>query len=150
MKVIFLSDVKGQGKKGEVKEVSSGYAQNFLIKKGLAKEATAAGLSELKAKQKAREREEAELKAEAEELKKAIESESFEVLLKAKSGEDGRLFGSITSKQIAEGLKKEHKLKVDRRKMDLPQPIRALGYTRVPIKLHSEVTAVLKVHVVNE
>ena len=119
MKVILLKDVKGQGKKGDVKEVSPGYAQNFLIKKGLAKEATNASMSELAAKKKAKAKEEAELKATAEEIKKQIEAEGFEVVLTAKSGEDGRLFGSITTKQIAEELNKQHKIKVDRRKMEL-------------------------------
>ncbi|MGX7031236.1 50S ribosomal protein L9 [Vagococcus zengguangii] len=150
MKVIFLSDVKGQGKKGEVKEVSSGYAQNFLIKKGLAKEATSTTLSELKGQEKAKEKEEAAKKAEAEELKATFEAEGFVVEMKAKAGEDSRLFGSITSKQIAEALQKQHGYKVDKRKMELNNPIRNLGYKNVPIKLHPEVTATLRVHVVSQ
>lgn len=147
MKVIFLSDVKGQGKKGEVKEVSSGYAQNFLIKKGLAKEATKEALGELRGQQKAQAKLEAEQKADAEALKTRIENESFEVLIKAKSGSDGRLFGSIPTKQIAEALEQQHHIKIDKRKMTLAQPIRSLGFTNVPIKLHHEVEATLRVHV---
>lgn len=150
MKVIFLSDVKGQGKKGEVKEVSSGYAQNFLIKKGLAKEATSTNLSELKGQAKAKEKEEAENKAKAEALKATFEAEDFVVEMKAKAGEDSRLFGSITSKQIAEALQKQHGYKVDKRKMELNHPIRNLGFQNVPIKLHPEVTATLRVHVVSQ
>lgn len=150
MKVIFLEDVKGKGKKGEVKEVPAGYAQNFLIKNKLAKEANKGSISELNAQKKAKEKIEAEIEAEAIALKEKIEAEGFEVEIKAKSGEEGRLFGSIPSKQIADALTKQHKIKVDKRKLDLPQPIRHLGYTNVPFKLHPKVTAVLKVHVVTE
>lgn len=150
MKVIFLQDVKGKGKKGEVKDVAVGYAQNFLIKKGLAVEATAQNLSELKGKTKAKEKEDAEVLEEATKLKKIIEAEDFEVVIKSKAGEDSRLFGSIPSKQIADALEKQHKIKVDKRKMDLKQPIKALGYTNVPTKLHQKVTAKLRVHVVAE
>ncbi len=145
MKVIFLKDVKGQGKKGEVKEVSTGYAQNFLLKKNYAVEATKANVSKLEGqKQKAAKEAQEELE-QAKELKKTLEELTVE--LKAKSGEGGRLFGSITSKQIAEVLKKSHKIKIDKRKIELNEPIRSLGYTNVPVKLHSDVTATLKVHV---
>lgn len=150
MKVIFLQDVKGKGNKGEVKEVAVGYAQNFLLKKGLAVEATPKALSELKGKTKAKEKEDAEILKEAEELKAVIEAEGFEVIIKSKAGEDSRLFGSIPSKQITDALEKQHKIKVDKRKMDLKQPIKALGYTNVPTKLHKDVTAKLRVHVIAE
>lgn len=150
MKVVFIQDVKGQGKKGEIKEVSSGYGQNFLIKKGLAKEANAMAISELKGKKKAQEKIEEDIKKEAEKLKGQLETEGFEVLIKAKSGEDSRLFGSIPSKQIAEALKKQHGIQLDKRKMDLPEPIRTLGFRNVPVKLHHDVIAVLRVHVISE
>lgn len=150
MKVIFLQDVKGKGKKGEVKEVAVGYAQNFLLKKGLAVEATAQSLSELKGKNNAKDKEDAEILEDAKKLRDVIEAEDFEVIIKSKAGEDSRLFGSIPSKQIAEALEKQHKIKVDKRKMDLKQPIKALGYTNVPTKLHKEVTAKLRVHVITE
>ena len=150
MKVIFLQDVKGKGKKGEVKEVAVGYAQNFLLKKGLAVEATPQALSELKGKTNAKAKEDAEVLAEAEKLKELIESEGFEVVIKSKAGEDSRLFGSIPSIQIADALEKQHNIKIDKRKMDLKQPIKALGYTNVPTKLHQKVTAKLRVHVVAE
>lgn len=150
MKVIFLSDVRGKGKRGEVKEVPSGYAQNFLIKKGLAKEATSQAMGELRGQQKAKAKLEAEEKAEAEQLKEKMEAENFEVTIKAKSGADGRLFGSVPSKQIAEALLKQHNIKVDKRKIELENPIRSLGFTNVPVKLHHDVVAILKVHTVEQ
>ncbi|KAF1302634.1 MULTISPECIES: 50S ribosomal protein L9 [Enterococcus] len=147
MKVIFIEDVKGKGKKGDIKEVPTGYAQNYLLKNHLAKEATSESLAEMKGKKKAQEKHESEILAEANQLKAFIEKEETVVEIKAKAGEDGRLFGSIPSKQIAEGLKKQYDVKIDKRKLELANPIRTLGYTKVPIKLHPEVSATLKVHV---
>ncbi|MGJ7920624.1 50S ribosomal protein L9 [Neobacillus sp. LXY-4] len=145
MKVIFLKDVKGKGKKGEVKNVADGYAQNFLLKQGLAIEASQANVSTLDA-QKKKEAKLAEKELEqANELKGQLEKITVE--LSAKSGEGGRLFGSITSKQIAEELLKKHKIKIDKRKIELEDAIRSLGFTKVPVKLHTEVTATLNVHV---
>ncbi|GKV70539.1 50S ribosomal protein L9 [Sporosarcina sp. NCCP-2716] len=148
MKVIFLQDVKGKGKKGDVKEVSIGYAQNFLLKNKMAVEATPAELSKLEGQKNRQAKDAAEELAEAEKLKETIEQLTVE--LKAKSGEDGRLFGSVTSKQIASALEKQHGIKIDKRKMELPDAIRALGYTNVPMKLYHDVNAVLKVHVTEE
>lgn len=145
MKVIFLQDVKGSGKKGEVKEVSSGYAQNFLIKKGLAKEANEQNLAQLAGQQRKKEQEAQEEFIQATILKKTLADLVVEV--KTKSGEGGRVFGSITSKQIVDALEKQHQIKLDKRKLDLPEGIRALGYTNVKVKLHPEVQAILKVHV---
>lgn len=145
MKVIFLKDVKGKGKKGEVKNVADGYAHNFLIKQGLAIEANQANISSLNAQKKKEEKEASEELALAKELKAAIEKITVE--LAAKAGEGGRLFGSITSKQIAEQLQKAHNIKIDKRKIELEDAIRSLGYTKVPVKLHTEVTATLNVHV---
>lgn len=145
MKVILLEDVKGQGKKGDVKDVPVGYARNYLIKNKLAVEATPGNLSKLKAQQNRAKKDAAEELKEAQETKKKVEEITVEMT--AKSGEGGRLFGSITTKQIADELAKKEGIKVDRRRMELPEPIRALGYTNVPIRLHSEVTATLKVHV---
>ncbi|MDF2903632.1 MAG: rplI [Bacillus sp. (in: firmicutes)] len=145
MKVIFLKDVKGKGKKGDVKNVADGYAQNFLLKQGLAKEASQANVSTLDAQKKKEEKQaEKELEA-AIQLKEQLEKITVE--LSAKSGEGGRLFGSITSKQIAEELFKSHKIKIDKRKIELADAIRSLGFTKVPVKLHTEVTATLNVHV---
>lgn len=145
MKVIFLEDVKGKGKKGEVKNVADGYAQNFLVKNNLAVEATNANIKSLEAQKNKQKKEAKEELKEAQGLKETLEALTID--LDAKSGEGGRLFGSITSKQIADELKKTHKIKVDKRKIDLNNPIRSLGYTNVPVKLHSDVTATLKVHV---
>lgn len=150
MKVIFLQDVKGKGKKGDVKEVPTGYAQNYLLKNNLAKEATKSSISQLASQKKAQEKYEAEILEEAKKLKEFLEKEDTVVELKAKAGEDSRLFGSIPSKQIAEGLNKQYKVKLDKRKIELENPIRTLGYTNVPVKLHHEVTATIKVHVVQE
>ncbi|UFT99398.1 50S ribosomal protein L9 [Radiobacillus kanasensis] len=148
MKVIFLEDVKGKGKKGDVKNVSDGYARNYLLKNNLALEATGGNMKALQA-QKNKEKQLAQEEVEdAKKLKATIENLSVE--LKAKSGEGGRLFGSITSKQIADELKKSHKIKLDKRKIELDNPIRALGYTNVPVKLHPEVTGTIKVHVTEE
>lgn len=148
MKVIFLEDVKGKGKKGEVKEVPSGYAQNYLIKNKLAKEATKESLAEVAGKKKAKAKQDAEILQESKNLKEIIEAEDTIVEIKAKAGEDGRLFGSIPSKQITDALEKQYKIKVDKRKLDLKQPIRGLGTIEVPAKLHHEVRAKIKVKVI--
>ena len=145
MKVIFLKDVKGKGKKGEVKNVADGYAHNFLLKQGLAVEANPSNVSSLNAQKKKEEKLAAEELAEAKQLKAKINKITVE--LTAKSGEGGRLFGSITSKQIAEELQKKHSIKVDKRKIELEDAIRSLGVTKVPVKLYPDVTATLNVHV---
>ncbi|MFC2948743.1 50S ribosomal protein L9 [Virgibacillus sediminis] len=145
MRVIFLKDVKGKGKKGEVKNVSDGYARNYLLKNNVAQEATPGNLKALEAQKRKMEQEEQEEKEEAMDLKDKLAELTVE--LKAKSGDGGRLFGSITSKQIAEALKKDYGYKIDKRKIELDQPIRALGYTTVPVKLHPEVSGSIKVHV---
>jgi large subunit ribosomal protein L9 len=145
MKVIFLKDVKGKGKKGDVKNVADGYAHNFLLKQGLAVEANAANESTLNAQKKKEEKYAAEELEESKQLKAKIDEITVE--LTAKSGEGGRLFGSITSKQIAEELQKKHNIKIDKRKIELDDAIRSLGVTKVPVKLHTEVTATLSVHV---
>jgi len=147
VKVIFMKDVRGKGKRGEIKNVPDGYAQNFLIKRGLAKEANQAAMSQLKGERKAEERREAENLAEAQELQKHLENDKTVVEIVAKAGEDGRLFGSIPSKQIVQALQKQFDLKIDKRKVELPEPIRSLGYTNVPVKLHTDVTAKIRVHV---
>lgn len=150
MKVIFLEDVKGKGKKGEVKEVPTGYAQNYLIKNNLAQEANRGNIAVVAGQKKAQAKHDAEILAEAKELKTLIEKEETVVEIKAKAGADGRLFGSIPSKQITDALKAQYEVTVDKRKVDLKQPIRGLGFTDVPVKLHPKVTATIKVHVVNE
>jgi large subunit ribosomal protein L9 len=145
MKVIFLKDVKSQGKKGEVKEVSEGYALNFLIPRGLAQPASQGNIKVLETQKQAEVRRKEQEKEDAQKLGKSIEE--LTVVLSSKSGEGGRLFGSITNKQIAEQLEKM-KIKIDKRKIALDEPIRTLGVTNVPVKLHPEVTATLKVQVI--
>ena len=145
MKVIFLKDVKGKGKKGEVKNVADGYAHNFLLKQGLAVEANNANVKTLEAQKNKEQVLAAEELQQAKELKETLEKITVE--LNAKAGEGGRLFGSITTKQIADELQKKHGIKIDKRKMELEDGIRSLGHTKVPVKLHHEVTATLTVHV---
>lgn len=145
MKVIFLKDVKGKGKKGEIKNVADGYAHNFLIKQGLAVEANQSAMSSLNAQQKKEEKVAQQELEDAKALKEKLEKVTVE--LSAKSGEDGRLFGSITSKQIADELQKANGIKLDKRKIELQDAIRTLGYTKVPVKLHKDVLATLNVHV---
>ncbi|UDM32163.1 50S ribosomal protein L9 [Lentilactobacillus laojiaonis] len=147
MKVIFLEDVKGKGKRGQVKNVPDGYAQNFLIKNGKAEEASKSAMSQLAGKQRAEKREEAEELKQAQTIKTKLEADNTVIELTAKAGNDGRLFGSITSKQIAEALNKQFGIKVDKRKIELHEPIKAAGFTNVPVKLHPEVTAKIRVHV---
>lgn len=148
MKVIFLQDVKGKGKKGEVKEVSTGYANNFLFKNKLAEEATPANIKKLKAQQNKALEEAKEIKDQAENIKNKLGK--ITVSIKAKSGEDGKLFGSITSKQIAEKLKDDYKITIDRRKIDLNDPIKSLGQHKIVVKLHPEVIGNFMVHVTEE
>lgn len=146
MKVIFLKDVKGKGNKGDIKNVPTGYAHNYLFKNNLAEEATPGNVKKLQTQQKKAEANAAEVKQEAENLKEALNK--IKVEIKAKSGDTGQLFGSITNKQIAEELNKQHKHKVDRRKIELDEPIRTLGVTQVPVKLHPDVTGTIHVAVV--
>jgi LSU ribosomal protein L9P len=148
MKVILLKDVKGTGKKGEVKNVADGYANNYLIKNGLAIEATPANLKQMEAKKRSEAKKKEEELKEAKKLKEKLESITIE--LSAKAGEGGRLFGSITSKQIAEHLQQSFGIHIDKRKIELEEAIRSLGYTRIPVKLHPEVVATLTVHVKEE
>ena len=147
MKVIFTEDVRGRGKRGEVKEVSDGYAQNYLIPHGKAKQATKSAMSELRGQERSKEKHEAEALAEAKKMKKVLEDDNTVLEMKAKAGEDGRMFGSISSKQIATALKDQYNLKIDKRKLELAAPIKALGYVTVKVKLHKQVEAKLRVHV---
>ena len=147
MKVIFTQDVRGRGHRGQIKEVPDGYAQNYLIKRGLAKQATKAAMSQLKGQQRAEEKHAAEELADAKRMKKILEDDNTVVELSGKAGTDGRMFGSISTKQIATALQKQFDLKIDKRKIELAAPIKALGYVNVPIKLHPEVEAQIRVHI---
>lgn len=145
MKVIFLKDAKGSGKKGELKEVSDGYARNFLIPKGIAKEATSGNVNDLNQQKAA----EAFKKKQEEEAAKELgeKLKTLSVTIFSKAGDGGKLFGSITSKDIADRLKKEHSIEVDKRKILLDDHIKSLGIHTVPVKLHVNVTSEIKVEV---
>ena len=147
MKVIFLADVKGKGKKGEIKEVPTGYAQNFLIKKNLAKEANAQAIGELRGKQKSEEKAHAELLAEAQKIKAKLEEEATLVQFTEKIGPDGRTFGSITNKKIAEELEKQFGIKIDKRHIQVASPIRSTGLIDIPVKIYQDVTSVINIRV---
>ena len=147
MKVIFLQDVKGKGKRGEVKEVPTGFAQNFLIKKNLAKKATYHSMAELKWQVKKKKKAEAEILAEVQALKAELEKETTIVEVKEKVGADGRLFGAINSKKIADALNAQFNLKLDKHKIQLEYPLKAIGLKDVPVKLHKDVTATIRVKI---
>lgn len=147
MKVIFLEDVKGKGKKWEIKEVPTGYAQNFLIKKNLAKEANAQAIGELRGKQKSQEKAHAEMVAEAQAIKAKLEEEATVVAFTEKVGPDGRTFGSITNKKIADELQKQFGLKIDKRNIKVDSPIRSIGLIDVPVKIYQDVTSVIRLRV---
>lgn len=145
MKVILLKDVKGTGKKGEVKEVSDGYAKNFLLPKKIAVVADNTNVKELNEKNKAKENKAQKEYEAAVELGKKMED--MAITIYSKAGDGGRLFGSITSKDIAQELKKQHNVEVDKRKITLDEPIRVLGSRFVDIKIHQKVTTRLRVDV---
>ncbi|HCU8712565.1 TPA: 50S ribosomal protein L9 [Staphylococcus aureus] len=148
MKVIFTQDVKGKGKKGEVKEVPVGYANNFLLKKNYAVEATPGNLKQLELQKKRAKQERQQEIEDAKALKETLSN--IEIEVSAKTGEGGKLFGSVSTKQIAEALKAQHDIKIDKRKMDLPNGIHSLGYTNVPVKLDKEVEGTIRVHTVEQ
>lgn len=143
MKVILLEDVKSLGKKGEIVDVSDGYARNYIFAKKLGLEATSRNLNDLKLK-KAHEDKLAQQRLE-EAKAFASDLEKVQVTLKIKAGEGGKLFGSISSKEIAQAAKDQLNLEIDKKKMVLPTPIKAVGTTMVPVKLHPQVTGELKV-----
>lgn len=145
MQVILLKDVKGIGKAGEVAKVSDGYARNLLLPKKLAMEATPSNLNLLKRKkQEIEAQREVDLNR-AEVLKEQIEKTT--ITLKTKAGEGGRLFGAITSKDIADVLENEHKIIIDKKKIVLDSPIKQVGLAEVEVKLFPGVSAVCKVNV---
>ena len=152
MKVILLADVKKLGKKGETIEVSDGYGSNYLIPRGLAKPSTSSTQRELARDNAAEEARQKELKAEAEAVAKRLES--IEVLFKTKVGKDGRMFGSISPKEIAQGLEEQWNIKIDKRKFVDKTPANALGYTRLKIELYKgsegQVLGTVSVHIVEE
>ena len=148
MQVILLKDVKGQGKAGQVVKVSDGYARNMLFPRQLAMEATPANMKILEKKRAQIEAQRAIDKQVAEDIKAKIESKTVKVVSKA--GENGRLFGAITSKDIAEAIQKEFLVELDKKKIDLDAPIKQVGLSEVTLKLFPGVQAKCKVDVVTE
>ncbi len=148
MKVILTQDVKAQGKKGDLINVSDGYANNFLLPKGLAKPATAQAINELEGKKGAaqfhKNQEEEKARNIAERMKEMT------IKLTAKAGAGGKLFGSITSKDIAEALKAQYNITVDKRKIDLPDGIKSCGTTDVRIQLYPQIFGSIKVQVTEQ
>ena len=145
MVVILKRDIKGTGKDGDIVKVSDGYARNMLIPKGWAIEATKGNINTLEKVKAKQAEEEAARKASAQELAKKIEE--IEVCIETKAGEGGRLFGSITSKDVCEALKTQHNIAIDKKKLQMSQPIKALGTFSVKIKLYQDVSAELAVKV---
>ena len=145
MKVILIEDVKSLGKKGQLVEVNDGYARNFILAKKLGLEATPKNLNDLKLKKANDEKVAKEIYEEAKAFGERLKE--MEVNVSIKTGEGGKIFGSVSSKEIAEAAKAQLGIELDKNKMVLPSPIKTLGTTLVPIKLHPKVTSELKVNV---
>ncbi|MBU9736691.1 50S ribosomal protein L9 [Diplocloster agilis] len=143
MKVILLQDVKSLGKKGDTVNVNDGYARNFILPKKLGVEATTKNMNDLKLQKAHEEKQAQEIYDEAVLLKAQIEK--AQIKLSVKTGEGGKTFGSVSSKEIAQAAKEQIGLDIDKKKMQLPNPIKTVGTHEVPIKLHPKVTAELKV-----
>lgn len=148
MQVILLEDVKTLGKKGQIVKVSDGYATNFVLPKKLGVEATPKNLNDLKVQQKRDEKAAAELLAQAQEFGKKVESMTVKVSMKG--GEGGKVFGSVSSKEIATAAKQQFGFDIDKKKLQLAEPIKSFGVFEVPVKLHPQVTSKLKVSVTEQ
>ena len=148
MKVILLDNIKGVGKKDQIINASDGYARNFLFPKKLAVEANNENMAKLKAKENSNQYKKSVEKEEAQKLAETLKG----ILLKinVKAGENGKIFGSITSKEIADNLNTQYKIEVDKKKIDLKEPIKAVGTSSVTIKLYEGVTGTLRVQINNE
>lgn len=145
MKVVLLKDVKNMGKRDDILNVSDGYARNFLFPQKLAAEATPGTLKEIERKRAAQDAREAEMKAEA--MAKAELLKNKVIVLQVKCGEKGRLYGSVTSAEVAEALEKQHGIKADKRKIDLGDPIRETGIREISVWLYSGITTKMKLDV---
>lgn len=143
MKVILQQDVKGQGKKGQLIEASDGYARNFLLPRKLAVEATADNLNKMKKQDEAKREREAAEKAEAQAL--AAKLESMQVVIRSKAGAGGKLFGSVTSKEVSEALKAQHGVDIAKAKIVQDEPIKAFGSFELKCKLGYEVSGTIHV-----
>jgi len=146
MKVILQQEVKKLGKKGDIIEVSEGYARNYLLLQKLAIPATASNVNNATQQKASEERKQQRVLDEANLM--AAQMSKVEVTITVKMGEGGKLFGSVTSKDIAEALLAQHKIELDKRKIDLKEAIKAVGTYSVSIKLHSEISATIQVHII--
>ena len=147
MKVIFLKDIKGSGKKGEIKEVSDGYANNFLLRQGLAKKVDATALNENRMQKEANDYHKEQERLAALQVKKQLDGKN--IVLKIKCGENGKTFGAITSKEIAEALEKNG-LVIDKKKIDLKESIKLIGSYKIQVKVYPEITSEFNLEVVAE
>lgn len=145
MKVILLEDVKKVGKKGDLINTSDGYARNFLFPKKLAVEATKASINDMKLKKQSEKRRQQELLEESKELAEKIKGTS--ITIKVKAGDGGRIFGSVSTKEITKAAKEQLDLDIDKKKMQIKEPIKSLGTHIIPIKLNAKVKTELKVKV---
>lgn len=146
MKVIFNADVKGQGKKGELKEVSDGYARNYLLPRKLATEATADNINALRLKEKAHQAQIAKEKAQALETSKKLSG--VQVLIRAKAGNGGKLFGAVTSQEISDALKAQHGIEIEKNKIVQSEPIKTFGGYTLKAKLGYEISGTINLMVV--
>ncbi len=147
MKVIFIKDLKNQGKKGEIKEVKDGYGQNFLIKQGYAVLATDTSIKILKHENKVNQAEYLATLKKCQQIKEQLEKITLKIPIK--TGKEDRVFGNISSKQIANELKK-HGFEIDKKKIKIETPLSSLGYHNITINLHKKVDAILKVELIKE
>ncbi len=143
MEVIFIKDLKGQGKAGDKKNISDGYAKNFLIPKGYAVEANATNLNNLKGKKDSEAFKKQQELENAQALKEKFETVT--VTIKAKAGDNGKIFGSVTSKDIADNLSKQHSISIDKKKIVLPDGIKEIGTFNIDVKLYPSVVGKIKV-----
>ena len=146
MKVVLLKDVKNVGKRDDILTVSDGYARNFLFPQTLAAEATPGALKEIQRKRAAQDAREAEMRTEAQAKAELLKNKV--ITLEAKCGEKGRLYGSVTSAEVAEALEAQHGIKADKRKLDIGDPIREVGVREITVWLYSGITTKMKLNVV--
>ena len=148
MKVILKDNIKGVGKKDEIINASDGYARNFLLPKGLAVEANSENMSKLKAKENSAAYKKEQEKEEAEKIAKKLSGIQLKIPVKA--GENGKIFGGVTAKEISEKLQSQHNFKVDKKKIDLKETIKQTGMFNIDLKLYEGVNAKLKIHIIGE
>lgn len=148
MKVILVQDIPGKGKRGEVKEVRTGYARNYLIPKGIAVEATTQNIQQMKNQEKSLQKKKEKIVAQAREIKNILKDAS--ITINSRAGQDDKLFGAVTSEDIAVAIKQELSLDIDRHQIHLEEPIKKLGIYKIPVRLCEEVTGEVKIWVVSE